>query len=595
MKQAGTSLTVLPTHKNCEEVEAAYNGAGLDAVAYPTLNAETCQNLDEATRAMNAGLSASSCVCLACRFKAGCDYRDTMEQAEGASHRIATHRRTELSFEAIAKGSKYITIHEDPTNMFRPTAEIRVGIETIAAIAQHAKDDASERKDYTAYHYFWKMEECCYWLVAAVNGAAATVNLALPVAAGKPSAADSDLWRSIIALGVHPSGDAMRLIKALAAGKLHEVAIRVDRVFAPGKELATHKAILGIWQTKIPDKAVVWINDATGNREAIEQVVGRPVIDRTPGGKLAQRHRVLQIPVDVTQGTGARRLLAVVQTVLQAFPDFSRIGIVCHRRHETILRGTAKHGPVLDESARQRISKIEYFRGGQNRASNHWTAECDFLIVLGTPRVPTSVVSTHLMRIGQHAAATLDTDCQQWEPQTWQGTTEDGRPCLVESVGYANPEWAAAHHALVQAELKQTVGRGRAICENGIPVVVLTNENLEFPILELETPSGRTYDSEKIVLSAIRELSVISPTGEASQEGTGLSVNSPIYIIAEMTLSSRPVSSSEIAEKTKMPVRKVIRILNSLHTRNFVVRHGQRGGWSLPTEKKENENSNLQN
>jgi len=588
-KRAGTSLTVLPTHKNCEEVEASYNAAGLDAVAYPSLNRKTCQNLDEATRAMNAGLSASGCVCLSCPYKAECDYKDTMAQAEGASHRIATHRRTELSFNAISKGSAYITIHEDPTKMFRPTAEIRVGIETITAIAKHAKDDANDRKDYTAYHFFWKMEECCYWLVAAMCEASVTVNLAMPAAAGKPGAADSDLWRSIVSLGVYPNGDAMRLIKALAAGELHEVAIRVDQVFAPGKELQTHKAILGIWQTKIPPQSVLWINDATGKLEAIEQVVGRPVIDRTPGGKIAQRHRVVQIPTDITQSTGARRLLVVVQAVLQAFPDFSRIGIVCHRCHVPILRGTAKDPPVLNESARQRISKIEYFRGGENRASNHWTEQCDFLIVIGTPRVPPSVVRTHLMRIGQHAAAALDNEGQQWGPLAWHGKTEDGRPCLVPSVGYANPEWAAAHHALVQAELMQTVGRGRAICENGIPVVVLTNENLEFPILELQIDAGWVNNSDNLVLSAVRELSTLSPTGEQVSNTPELSTLSPIYIVGESVVSSNRVPTTAIAEKTGFCYSTTKKILNRLFARNCVIKHGQRGGWTLLLTKEPNQ------
>jgi hypothetical protein len=44
LRRAETSLTVLPTHNLCEEIEGKYQKAGLDAIAYPPLCAKTCQN-----------------------------------------------------------------------------------------------------------------------------------------------------------------------------------------------------------------------------------------------------------------------------------------------------------------------------------------------------------------------------------------------------------------------------------------------------------------------------------------------------------------------------------------------------------------------
>ena len=90
---AETSLTVLPTHKHCGDVQEAYTQVGLNAEAYPQLNKHTCQNLDEATRAIDAGLSASTAVCPTCTFAHQCEYRSLLEAAEGAAHRIATHQR----------------------------------------------------------------------------------------------------------------------------------------------------------------------------------------------------------------------------------------------------------------------------------------------------------------------------------------------------------------------------------------------------------------------------------------------------------------------------------------------------------------------
>jgi hypothetical protein len=586
-RAAGSSLTVLPSHSLCEETEAAYNQAGLPAAAYPRLNGETCQNLTEANRAIAAGLSASGSVCLTCRFNAGCDYRDAMKKAEAAIHRIATHKRTELSFQQIAKGCEYITIHEDPLTLFRPTIEVSAAqLETVAAVAQHAKDDGRERRDETAYHFFWKMEDGCHWLIEAVQQAGVTKNLPLPVAAGKPGAADSDLWRSMIALGKYPDGDAMRLVKAVAAGELAQLDIRVDEVFAAGRELEIHKALVGTWQTKIPGGAVVWINDATADRQAIEDVLGMPVIDRTPRGTLARQQRVVQIPVDVTQGTGVARLLVVVKAVLREFSGFYKIGIVCHKKHAPVLKGTAKRAPVLDEAARRRISKIEYFRGGQSRGSNNWTQDCDFLMVVGTPRVPPSAIRTHLLRIGKHRAAALDVGGQIRTPQTWTGTTEAGRPVKVTVKGYGDPDWASAHRTKVHGELMQAVGRARYTLTTGIPAVVLTTENLGFPILELEIDGGRINDSDNLVLSAIGELSAIPATSERESEGGELSAVSAKYILAKPALSSpfRPVRPSEIQARTKIPYRTVISILKRLLGRSQVVKHGKRKGWTLAVD-----------
>jgi hypothetical protein len=116
----------------------------------------------------------------------------------------------------------------------------------------------------------------------------------------------------------------------------------------------------------------------------------------------------------------------------------------------------------------------------------------------------------------------------------------------------------------------QTVGRGRAICENGIPVVVLTNEDLGFPIFKMKTDPGKTYDFDFRVLSAIRELNDKNATGELNDK------NANIYI-ANLSFS---VSSSAIAKKAGISLRSTIRILNRLLSRKLVVKHGKRGGWS---------------
>ena len=50
-KAVGKSLTVVPSHANCQETELLFREHGLNAAAYPPLDKYTCQNLTEATRA----------------------------------------------------------------------------------------------------------------------------------------------------------------------------------------------------------------------------------------------------------------------------------------------------------------------------------------------------------------------------------------------------------------------------------------------------------------------------------------------------------------------------------------------------------------
>ena len=49
--------------------------------------------------------------------------------------------------------------------------------------------------------------------------------------------------------------------------------------------------------------------------------------------------------------------------------------------------------------------------------------------------------------------------------------------------------------------------------------LILTNENLGFPILELEIASGRGFGAENKVMLALQELTAISATGK-SKKGT---------------------------------------------------------------------------
>lgn len=183
---AETSLTVLPTHKHCGDLQEAYTQYGLNAEAYPQLNKNTCQNLDEATRAIDAGLSASTAVCPTCACAYQCEYRSLLEAAEGAAHRIATHQRARMGFVAIAEGRRIIMVHENPVNLLRPLEEIADGLVQVGEVARAAKDSARDGNDMDLYQFFWRMEDKSLWLSEQLLQANDTTPLSIPSPIGTP-------------------------------------------------------------------------------------------------------------------------------------------------------------------------------------------------------------------------------------------------------------------------------------------------------------------------------------------------------------------------------------------------------------------------
>jgi hypothetical protein len=120
--------------------------------------------------------------------------------------------------------------------------------------------------------------------------------------------------------------------------------------------------------------------------------------------------------------------------------------------------------------------------------------------------VPPSVIKTRLIQAGNAAAAARD---GEWDRDYWRGIDTEGRLHTVRTLGYRDHDWHAAHQAVVKAELVQAVGRARSICEHGIPVVVLTDEELGLPLRILAAPQpNKTADPvDMMVLRAMRELS----------------------------------------------------------------------------------------
>jgi hypothetical protein len=517
---AKSSLTVLLTHGNCEEVADDYRRNGLDAASYPKLTKETCANYDEAVAAIEAGLSASSAVCPGCMFRSGCEYQSALTEAGVAPHRLATHHRAQLSFEALAKDAKYITIHEDAAKLLRPFIETSTGLDKVVAVVRAAKDTANDRDNMDLYHFFWRMEDGACKLAECLQDAERTVSVEPPGPCVPPRNAEACLWGAMLNLGIHPPGDAVRIVKGWAAGDLKELSVRVDKVFGKGGQDKIRKSLFAVWQTDLPPDAAVWLSDGTADHRELELMAGRPVANMTPVGTPERRHQAVQIPMDVTKATVQKTVLGIVRGVLAAFPGARRIGIICHREHVACLSGTAKSGPVLEEHLRERIAKIEYFRSGEGRGSNQWLDACDFILVLGTPRVPPAAVRSRLLQTGRVSAAARD---GRWDRDYWSGVTAEGERRTIRTSAYRDWDWHHAHRAIVRAELVQAIGRARGICDNGLPVAVVSNESLDLPILAKEAPT--IGETELRILQAIVKLSAVFPKGEPGPSASAVFPN----------------------------------------------------------------------
>jgi hypothetical protein len=570
-KRAKKSLSVVRTHDNAKEVEGVYLRHHLDVARYPQLtpgndqDPMTCENFSDASEAINSGLSVSTSVCLNCRFESNCLYRLLAMTAANAAHGIATHKRAELSFPEIAKGRPYISVHEDASDLLRPTMVASKGFEVVEAVAHQSKADVW--LDGGRRYYYDRLEQAAIDLRKCLIDAKETRPLEMPPPADPPRNTDQVLWASMNILDVRTDADTLRLCRAVAEGQLDELVVRVDRVHRPGGKLRICRSILGVYHSELPKNATIWLGDATASHEDVETMAGCPVVDRTPEGRLEGLHPIIQHPIDITQRTSPGVVLALLRGVFETCPNAIRIGVICHRDHVAAISGEAKSGSAFEEHYRERVAKVEYFRSGEGRGSNAWIDECDLLVVMGTPRVPPSAIRTHLVRLGRVVVAAKPDSWTEWGRDYWSGVKPSGQRVTIHSRGYRDHFWRRAYRSIVVSELIQSIGRGRSICPNGIPTIVISAEDVGSQIAENDLHP--VSESGSKVLLVMRELSAQSPTGL-------LSAQSP-----NNNIGKRALSLSAIVSAVRIPKRRTIKVLHKLHNAGLVSHVGQRGGWML--------------
>lgn len=601
------SIVLAPTHENCTELWELFNLNRILAEAYPPLDEDHCNNFSTALDCIDCGLSVSAAVCPTCPLREGCLYIELMKKAENADHRIATHSRASRNLTELTSAADFVSIHEEPINVIKPTADANHEegfnkLIEVAGVASHIAWGLSAASSDTlrAFYHTVKRTANRFRDELMLNDQTRLLQLS-DFVTNTPHSAEAILYRAILESKIRPPADTTRIVLAAVQGRLKSVTVRLDTVSRKGGKTETKRSLQGVWSNEFGDDKAVWFCDATSNRDELAEILGRPVIDMTPGHRLQLRQPIVQIPLDVTKQTTPQRIIAMLESILAACLGFDRIGVITHREHCPLIEGTAQSDVKLSPESQARIAKVKYYRSGAGRGSNAWYTECDLLIVLGTPRVPPAVVRTRLIQAGRHAAAECTAEEAGWGPDYWLAKTISGGARQIMFRTYRDHRWHAAQNAIVASEIKQAVGRGRGLLDSGIPVVAVTTQPLGYRVVDHD-PYQPT-PSEQVILIALEaigeeklrpppptevdQISEVLPTGTDTIETASLSEVLPNKYYLGTTslnesddrLSDPPVFASEIATRIDKTPRHVLNVLKSLEECGLVRHVGQRGGW----------------
>lgn len=586
IKAAMKSAIFIPTHDACEEEVKKLTELGLSAAAHPPMNGDTCQkfgtknNPGPAQLAQLSGLNVAQCICTSCEHSKECKYQKLREIARNADHTICTHTRASLSNFESAKDKPIVFIHEDITNLFRPTVKIVRNAKKadipqvrhlldITRIAQAAEDIAEGWQDRQAIAFATNLKTDTNALISELDSPQLVKALEDAANAGKDFASlpsvkavklkpkierhdrvDYLLKRAIDRLEITANGPALKLALAYSLGELKQLCVVVDDAKVTGGKPVFTKALVGVWKVLPPENCVVWIENASTTAKAVEDITGAKVIDKTPRGRLAFKVPPIQYPdADITMQTCEKTVRSVVRGLLSKYPDAKKVGIISHRCHQAAIDSLA---PIWAN----RISRKEYFRSGKDRASNSWL-DCDLILVIGTPRVPKHAVRDLLIQTGK-----VDSACRsaKFGDVLWEGKANNGNLLQIGCKGYADPEWANACNQLVKETLLQAIGRGRGVTDKGVQVVVASNESLGLTLAD--QPLRLISDSEDETLQL-----TVSATARNAKYNT-LAFAAVNFIVTDT-----------VAKLSHYEIRTVRSHLSSLSLSGLLKKKGPRGGW----------------
>jgi hypothetical protein len=608
VNNGGRSAIVTPTHENAKEVVGDMLASGFDAKRYPKrISKQSSMPFAEpqnchyplADEVERAGFSVLAVACPGCPFKTGCRYVEGVKAATEASISVATHMRAaRQSLASLAEGRRLLSIHEDSINILRPRETIAAdAMFAVRAVVDRMLNDPQYLNTETGkqHEFLIHLAAVVDLIILVVSAAVKTTAVELPDGQEMPGSVQRLIFNASKSSGMIFADGVWRVVTAAASGMLESLTIQI----CDGRETESlQKILVAVWRNDPPEHCVTWLQDATAQAEVISNLLGRIVNDKTPSGEIEFQKSATQIPVDITRETSPDRVLGIIRDILASRPAWQRAGIISHSTHHRQIERMRRQDAVFGS----RIKRTSYFGRGDDRGSNAWHRECDSLIVLGTPRPGGDEVKTYLIQTGRIEAAMGERPA--WGNVHYTARDEAGNVVKVTGRGYADPTWQRAFQSRCRAALVQAVGRGRGICEDGIPAIVVSTEetgltissltvdainDLQGKIMNFVTtgdPGCAASDGDDLHIGKVpRSAEFIAASGceaEAADRGSF-----PINNNYRESSTIRVFTAREIAKGVGHDVESVKKALRSLYRRGLIEKVG--GGhstkWKLASKR----------
>ena len=597
--QLKRGVTSVPGHELAAGIVKMLRAHGAEAVAYPPLNAATCENYAAAKVAIDNGLTVGATVCPGCKFADGCKtsgYVALVALADKAPHKVCTHERLARTHKRLLKGAEYLTIEEDPAPLLAPTVHAnRRQLEAVASMAEDVAgvEQALDGESGEAFlsqnesaAFFDELQRAAEGISDALTRARKTLPpgmhpLPLPrVAATQPRNPEGLIHRAIENLGVEVDRDALRLAVRAITGGLDSLWVQVEdgdkrkrkKDYTPPRSAVA----VGCWRTALPFESLpVVVCDATTSHEQLERLSGVEVQDITPTGEPVRVHPATQYVEDVTRATSPAVVASIIVGVCNANPELERVAVLLLKPHWEEIFGSDPVEDLLPPDVRRRIVWDTFYGSGADRGSNVVHNVAQLLLVIGTVRPRPADVRRRLIQWGLPVAAGLA--APQWGTVSRSAVEKSAVAGGADRLGwngrgYAERDWQLAAESITLAATRQAVGRARGICADGIPVVVVSTEQLGLPV-QPGTALPRIGLNQIAVLNAMSKaelpkLPCLPIVGKYPDTNANSIIRESVQILPT------PAALPEIAKTLNANPRTVRRWVAEAVEQGLVARHG---------------------
>jgi hypothetical protein len=578
-------LLVVPTHANCTEEVRQLSEAGIDAVAYPELSRDTCQRHWDASFAVSQGLDLVRSVCTACPLfhNKTCVYRQQIDRARQAQVAVCTTARLGMDA-AVSESRDVISVHEVADSAIcgqysLERAKIEQARRVLLMISRfvHGRDahtDDAIRRTQETRAYIQSLVALCDLLLESLRSGTRTEG-STPAQELPPG-----YWVKFVREWLQENTQSDRFHEDCEANDFQWPDDRIDGNTLRGLEMiaqgeswdvmtwpvettqrrCSEARIIVQRRLQFQDHQVWWWQDATGDLQQLQRLIGRRVEDMTPDGRLELKQSVEVVPIDISRRTAVSRVVDAIRMTIMT-SGCQRLGVIGHKIHVDQL--TSEDSQLLVLEIRERIHMMSYYGAGLDRASNRWLG-CDRLLILGTPRIGDDAVRAELWRAGEQEAAAI---CEPgWGDYSWQSrVVGDDEPTIVGGQAYSDPTWHQACLRVTRAAMRQALGRARAILGHGIPATIWTTDELrEYPVrVEPQIHSA--------VIDAVQVLWIANLEPESQPRRRGVIV----------TDGRVWLTGAEVARRLNHKRNWAALVLPAAEEQGFVERAQRRQGWSI--------------